>query len=69
MTESLCECFSKVRTEHFHKHFISQVSRNYKSGDHHSYCTFAFALSFKERVKVSTKYLKGRGKELLGFIN
>ena len=32
MTEFLCECYSKMRTEHFHKRFISELSRNYKSG-------------------------------------
>ena len=32
MTDFPCECYSKVRTELFHKHFVKEVSRNYKSG-------------------------------------
>ena len=35
MIEFLCECYSKVRAEHFHKHLIGEVRRNYKIGVPH----------------------------------
>lgn len=36
MAEFLCEFYSKFSAKYFHKHFISEVSRNYESGIYHT---------------------------------
>ena len=50
MIEFLCECYSKVRTEHFHKHLIGEVRRNYKIGVPHISFHLKKAIMFSQDI-------------------
>ena len=51
MTEFLCEYYSKVNAEHFHKQFVSEVSNNNNNNNNNN---TLFILGYVQ-IKINTK--------------